>query len=483
MEPQIYEQLRIDRENLPTLLARLSSIAGDHRASRRATVVLPPPAADSSVDRFELSRAGSGAAAVLDRLLEEVVPGLPAIGGGRYLGFVTGGVTPAALLGDWVASLVDQNPISRLDSALPLALEDQAITMLRELLGLPATFRGSFVSGATMSNFVGLALGRQWAGHQLGVDVAEHGLPTGSALRVLSAAAHSSVGKACAMLGLGRDNVVPIPTQPGREAIEVAALAAERGRVDAPTIVVVNAGTVNTGDFDDIVAVAALRDEFDFWLHVDGAFGGFASVSPEFADLLKGWSSADSICVDLHKWLNVPYDSAAVFTRHRELQGQVFANSSAYLGKPGSDPEPIHLVPENSHRWRALPALCTMAAYGSEGYREIVERDCRHARILGGLVAESDEFELLAQVRLNIVCFTPRAAATAAQIEEYIARVRDDGRTFVTPTLLAGRPAVRAAFCSWETTATDVALVWQGLLAAARTAGYRAPIGTAPDPG
>ena len=199
---------------------------------------------------------------------------------------------------------------------------------------------------------------------------------------------------------------------------------------------------------------------------MDAAFGGFASLSPALQPLLQGWDCADSICIDLHKWLNVPYDSAVAFTRHRDLQGDVFANISAYLGRSAQEPEPIHLAPENSHRWRALPAWFSLLAYGAEGYREIVERDCLLARTLGERIQKSELFDLLAPVRLNIVCFAPRNRALCAQ---FIAAVRDSGATFVTPTVLHGIPAIRAAFSNWRTTDQDLEVIWAALVNAAET--------------
>jgi glutamate/tyrosine decarboxylase-like PLP-dependent enzyme len=262
------------------------------------------------------------------------------------------------------------------------------------------------------------------------------------------------------MLGLGRSALRPVDVLPGREAVDVARLdAALQALNGEPAIVVANAGTVDTGDFDDLRAIAALRDRHPFWLHVDAAFGAFAALSPGHAHLLDGLAEADSICVDLHKWLNVPYDSAVQLTRRRDLQTRVFQNSAAYLGPVNDDL--VHLTPQNSRRLRALAAWFTLAAYGREGHAEIVRRDLALAGLLGERIAAMPAYRLLAPVRLNVVCFT--LADDPAGIGQVAQAVTDSGEAFLTTTVYDGVPALRAAFSSWRTTEDDVDRVAEAL--------------------
>lgn len=474
--------LRMDLDQFPDLLTEAAEVSAGYLAGIGSQPAAGRRIAPDAGGLPGLRAAGEGASSALRLFEDTVLPGLAASAGPRYLGFVTGGVTPAAVVGDWLATALDQNVVSKLDGSAGLALETETLEMLRVLLGLPPEFNGVFVSGATMSNFVSLALAREWAGRRYGVRVGEQGVDSVSSPVVFAGSPHSSVGKALSMLGLGRASLRPVPLLSGREAMATDDLPALLDAETRPCVVVASAGTVNTGDFDSIDAIADLRASHDFWLHVDAAFGAFAGLSPATASLLGGWQRADSICVDLHKWLNVPYDSAVCFTRHRDLQLDVFANTADYLSHPGDDPEPIHLAPENSHRWRALPAWFSLTAYGAEGHREIVERNSRLAAELGARIEASSSYELLAPVRLNIVCFAPTAtgaeaaaeaeaeasdAAAAEVVAAVVEAVRDDGRTFVTPTKLFGRPAIRAAFSNWRTTGADLEVIWSALSAAA----------------
>ncbi|MEV6760382.1 pyridoxal-dependent decarboxylase [Streptomyces sp. NPDC051105] len=417
--------------------------------------------------RAALPERGEGGEGALARFAERWAPGLSASAGPRYLGFVTGGVTPASLTGDWLTSAYDQNAAGAAGS-WGTALERETVAWLAQLFGLGEAHSGAFVTGATMSNTVGLAIAREWLGERLGVDVSRAGSAALGPVDVLSGSPHSSVGKALSVLGIGRDRLRPVPLLPGnREAVDVAALDTALAALDGrPAIVVANAGTVNTVDFDDLRAIAALKEGHDFWLHVDAAFGAFAALSPAHAPLVAGLDAADSVCVDLHKWLNVPYDAAVQFTRRRDLQVAVFHNESPYLGPPTGDPDFLHLTPETSRRLRALPAWFSLTAYGRAGYREIVERNVAEARRLGAGIDALPDLRLLAPVRLNVVCFTLAENPTQERLDALGRALAASGETFLTPTVYGGVPALRAAFSNWRTTEDDTRRVLAAVAAA-----------------
>ncbi|HEY9046648.1 MAG TPA: pyridoxal-dependent decarboxylase [Ohtaekwangia sp.] len=411
----------------------------------------------------DMPEKGTSAVQALEYFKQHYASQITNSAGPRYFGFVTGGSTPAAVAGDWLVSAYDQNACGSNDSIAP-QVERQTIHFFKQLFGLDEIYFGSFVTGATVSNQIGLTLGRQWIGEQQGKDIAVEGAYSISPIKVFSATPHSSILKSMAILGLGKNSLVRIDTLPDREAIDIAALERELKAAQQPVLVVANAGTVNTVDFDDLEAIGKLKSKYIFWLHVDAAFGGFAALSSRYAHLMRGINFADSITIDAHKWLNVPYDAAMQFTRHKKTQLKVFQNSAAYLGDPEKSPDYFHYTPENSRRWRALPSWFTLKAYGREGHREIVERNCDVAYSLGEKLKASAEFTLLAPVRMNVVCFTLKhAGITFDDIRAYLNAVRDDGRVFFTPTLYKGIPAIRAAISNWQTEEADGQLAFDVL--------------------
>ncbi|MGC9544539.1 pyridoxal phosphate-dependent decarboxylase family protein [Streptomyces sp. UG1] len=457
----MHHVLADDLARLPELLQSACDFAARETADAAERPVAAPGRAPG---RAPLPQEGAGGDAALARFAARWAPGFSGSAGPRYLGFVTGGATPASVAGDWLTSVFDQN-LSGAGGSWAQELERETVAWLRELFGLGEAHSGTFVTGATMSNTVGLAIGREWLGERLGVDTSRAGAAALGPVDVLSGSPHSSVAKAMSVLGIGRDRLRRVPLLPGnREAVDVAALeSALADLAGRPAIVVANAGTVNTVDFDDLRAIAALKEHHDFWLHVDAAFGGFAALSPAYAGLVDGLDAADSVCVDLHKWLNVPYDAAVQFTRRRDLQVKVFHNASPYLGLPVGEPDFLHLAPENSRRLRALPAWFSLVAYGRAGHREIVERNVALARRLGEGVDALPGLRLLAPVRLNVVCFTLAGEPTEERVAALAQAVAESGEAYVTPTVYSGVPGLRAAFSNWRTTHSDTERVLEAL--------------------
>jgi glutamate/tyrosine decarboxylase-like PLP-dependent enzyme len=385
--------------------------------------------------------------------------------GPRFFHWVNGGGTPAALAADWLTSVYDQNTFAWESSPLGTRLEEISIDWLKDLFGLPASWGGVITTGATMANFTGLAAARRWWAERHGRDVDRDGFAGLPAVPLFSSGyIHVSATKALAMLGLGRDTVKRLSRDDiGRldvDALE-SALRALRG---APAIVVGNAADVNAGDFDPIGRMADLCERYGAWLHIDGAFGLFAALSPRTRGLVSGIENAHSVITDGHKWLNVPYDSGYAFVRDGALLAHAFALSAPYLPGPGEHANFGMLGPEASRRARGLATWATLRAYGRAGYRAMIERHLDLAQHLAARIRASDDLELVADVPLNIVPFRYRPRGVAAsQLDDLNARigraVLTDGRVYMGTTRYRGMTVFRPAIVNWRTTEKDVELI------------------------
>jgi glutamate/tyrosine decarboxylase-like PLP-dependent enzyme len=422
--------------------------------------VLPagaPDAADALAGA--LPEDGDGALAALTELVEYGLGAATRSSGPRFFHFVTGGVTPAAQGADWLASTLDQNAFSAVSSPLAVRLESVAIEWLLDLFGLPSSWGGVLTTGATTANFTALAAARRWWAEWHGVDVDERGFQGLPAPPIFSSGyVHPSATKALAMLGLGRGSV-RVLAEDAAGRLDTGSLERELASLDgAPAIVIGNAGEVNAGDFDPIERMADLAERYGAWLHVDGAFGLFARLTPRASRLAAGVERANSVISDGHKWLNVPYDCGFAFLRDPAPLHATFGFSAAYL--PGDELP----GPEASRRARSLAVWTTLRAYGRSGYRAMVERHLDLAQRLAERVDASPALERLAEVPLNIVCFRFRPPGVdESGLDELNARIGrallEDGRVYVGTTRYEGRVAFRPAIVNWRTTAADVELI------------------------
>ncbi|HEU4450293.1 MAG TPA: pyridoxal-dependent decarboxylase [Gaiellaceae bacterium] len=425
-----------------------------------------PAGVEEAAGRFggPLPEEGAGAVAALRELVagSDAATASP---GPRFFHFVTGGVTPAALGADWLTTALDQNAFSRVASPLATRVETVAVRWLLELFRLPPEWGGALSTGATGANLMGLAAARQWWGERHGRDVGAQGLAGLPPVPVLSSGfVHASARKALAALGIGRESVRTFSRDAAGSLDLPALTAALRELRGAPAILIGNAGEVNAGAFDPLGALADLAEEHGAWLHVDGAFGLFARITPRAAPLAEGVERADSVIADGHKWLNVPYDCGFAFVRDPALLVQVFGLAAAYLPAGEAEPNYGYLSPELSQRARSLAVWATLRAWGRSGYREMVERHLDLAQRLAARVDEADDLERLADVPLNIVCFRYRPAGVPeedldALNERLGADLLADGRVYVGTTSFAGRTAFRPAIVNWRTSEGDVDLV------------------------
>jgi glutamate/tyrosine decarboxylase-like PLP-dependent enzyme len=433
------------RERLPD--AHVGPRPGIDAHSLRAALGGPLPA------------AGEPADATIERLADAIEPGLVAMSGPRYFGFVIGGTLPAALAADWLTSTWDQNVGLFLGTPGAAVVEEVAGEWLVDLFGLPAGTSVGFTTGATMATFTGLAAARHAVLRRAGWDVEAGGLIGAPAVDVvLGADAHASVFEALRMVGFGRDRPVRVPSDDeGRmRPAELERVLRELGGRDRPTIVVVQAGEVNTGAFDDLDRIERIvRDEREgAWIHVDGAFGLWALAVPSMRRSLAGVERADSWTTDAHKWLNVPYDCGLAFIRDEAAHRAAMSISAAYLPPaPGQERDPFEYVPEMSRRGRGVPVWAALRSLGRDGVAELVERCCALARRMADGLAAEPGVAIVNEVTLNQVLV--RFDDDDDRTKEVIAAVQDDGTCWLGGTTYHGRGAMRISVSNWWTREAD----------------------------
>ncbi|KAL7275606.1 hypothetical protein RUND412_001438 [Rhizina undulata] len=445
-----------------------------------------------------LPSTGLGLKALTTHLTTDLLPALNASSNSaHYYGFVTGGVTPAALVGDIIVSATDQNVQVHLPAeTLSTVIEARALEMLLELFHLDKeTWLGrTLTTGATASNILGLACGREYLLQQrlptdTTLSVAELGILKAchkahvSDIQILAAGCHSSILKAAAVLGIGRSSVVDVtkawlPEEVWEFDLYELERELKRSAEGVANIVVVAFGEINTGRFNrQMSRIRELVDRWGGWIHVDAAFGIFVRVLEgdkemgEVAGWAEGLELAHSIAGDAHKVLNVPYDCGIFFTHTPHLLHRNLQNPAPYLSAPTSSasstsaptPSPLNITLENSRRFRALPVYCTLTAYGSDGYRALIRTLIIHARSIARFIYRHPAFELLPRVSgededaavgnvFISLLFRARDPALNKVLKE---KINSGGRIYVTGTKWRGEDAVRIAVSNWRVRADE----------------------------
>ncbi len=402
-----------DHDQLASALRLVEREAQAYLAGLDNALVRPPTTPGGAAP--PLPHEGNGSVQALTALIEAARDGATRSAGPRFFHFVMGGSTPAALGADWLTSTLDQVAFNWVSSPFAAQIEHVSLSWLKEMFGIPAEWSAVITTGATTGNLVGLAAARRWWGLQQGVDVDADGFSGLPPVPVFAGGyLHASAIKALAMLGIGRRQA-QVLTRDAAGRLDISALeSALRMEKNRPAILIATAGDVNSGDFDPLAEMAALADRYGAWLHVDGAFGLFAALSPLTRGLVDGIERAKSVSVDGHKWLNVPYDTGFAFVHDASLHAGSFGTTAAYLGAEAlARPVFGNLAPEMSRRARALPVWATLRAYGRDGYAQMVERHLGLAQRVARQVDEAPDLERLADVPLNVVCFQVSPARCA----------------------------------------------------------------------
>lgn len=404
---------------------------------------------------------GMGTSKTLMKLIQDGIKASVASSGPRFFHFVIGGVTPAAFGAEWIAVVLDQLAYAYVTSPLAVKLEILSLNWLKDIFEIPQSWGGIMTTGATMAMYVGLAAARQWYGEQFGINVFEDGIASlGKVPIFASDILHASGVKVLSLLGFGSKSIQKIANKSG--TFDLEELEKKLINLNSPSIIVAVAGEPNAGFFDPIPELVELAKKYNAWLHIDGAFGMFAKILPETSHLLKNSEMARSISVDGHKWLNVPYDCGFSFVSDQTLMAKAFRYSADYLPDSTDDEHVFGIMgPESSRRARSLAVWATLHAYGKSGLRHLIKRNLDHAKYLYELIEASTNFETLAELVLNVVCFRYNPGNKTAEQLDVLnttlgTRILEDGRVYLGTTKFEEKVALRPAIVNWRTKMEDI---------------------------
>ncbi|MDH3495510.1 MAG: pyridoxal-dependent decarboxylase [Gemmatimonadota bacterium] len=447
-------------------LARVQELAVDYlrRLPEREAFRRPP---DDVVRRFEaapLPKEGEPADRILADIERDVLPYSLGIGHPRWWGYVRASPSPFGMATDLLATTMNNNCSG--SAQIATYLEMTVVRWLAELVGYPPDAGGILLSGGSAANFVALAAMRE---AKL-PGTRQHGLRHLDRPPVVYVTyeTHSCIRRAVDLLGFGNDALRLLPTD-DRLRMDPAALAAavreDRATGRLPLCVVATAGTVNLGAVDRLTELREVARAEDLWFHIDGAYGGVLAALPELADRYAGLADADSLAINPHKWLYVPYEAGLVLVRDRNALTRAFATKADYLEVEEEDyfSGPLWFYqqgPQLSRAFRALKIWAVMRQIGLGGYRTLWRQDLATAAELRRLVAEHPRLELVGPSDLSIVCFRYVPAREDAQRlnRRLVDRIQKDGRLFVSGTTVNGTACLRAAILNFRTTAADAKL-------------------------
>jgi glutamate/tyrosine decarboxylase-like PLP-dependent enzyme len=406
--------------------------------------------------RSDLPQAPSDLAAVHREFMRDILPFATGNVHPGFMGWVHGGGTPVGILAEMLAAGLNANLGGR--DHVPVEVERQIVRWMQRIFGFPDSATGLFVTGTSMANFIGVVIARDT---ELGFQVRCAGV-AGSSKRLAaytSVAAHSCIGKAMDMAGLGSDALRLIAVN-GHHRMDLNAL---QKAIDedwaagfTPFLVVGTAGAVDTGAIDDLDALAGICRRERLWFHVDGAYGALAILAPDLAPRLKGIACADSLAFDFHKWGQAPYDAGFILVRDGVLHRNAFAASAPYLrkalrGLAAGAPWACDYGPDLSRGFRALKTWFTLKVYGTAALGRAISRTCALARYLESRIAETPELELLAPVELNVVCFGYRAEDAQRLNPRIVIELQESGMVAPSSTVIDGRLAIRAGIVNHRT--------------------------------
>jgi aromatic-L-amino-acid/L-tryptophan decarboxylase len=459
------------------LRAELHRVA-DWIASYRATIeerAIVPSVAPGEI-AAKLAEHAPAQRASMDELMREldavIMPGIVQWGHPAFLGYFGSTSNGPALLGEMIAAALNVNAMTWRTSPAATELEGVVLAWIRELVGLPESFMGIVYDTASVGLMHALAAARELTGGEVRRrGLVGRGAELGPMRVYASDQAHSGAEKAMIVLGLGEENVVRVRSD-ARFRMDVQALeraiADDAARGMRPMAVIATVGTTSTASVDPLAEIARVCRAHDLWMHVDAAYGGPLAILPERRDVMAGAELADSVIVNGHKWLFIPLDFSALYTRRPEVLRAVFSLTPEYLRGDAGANDVVNYMDygiQLGRRFRALKAWMVLRAFGREGLESRIREHCRLACLFAEWVAREPHYGVTAPVEMAVVCFRfepPNVSAERSDSlnERIVEAVNASGDAYLTHTTLCGRRAMRIGVGNVLTTERHLAHVW-----------------------
>ncbi len=439
----------------------------DYQARLRDYPVVPACRPGDLVDA--LPAQGPEHAEAMEGILRDfeqlIVPGVTHWNHPRFHSFFAISSSPPGVLAEMLTAALNMQHMLWKSGPAGTELEQVTLDWLRDWMGLSPGWFGEIFDTASTSTLHGIAAAREF----VAPDSRAKGNPGGLTV-YCSKFAHSSIDKACIMLGIGLDNLRKIDTDAQyrmRPALLAQAIREDRAAGRTPICVMPTVGTTGVTSVDPVREVVKVAHAEQMWVHVDAAYGGAAAIVPEFRHYLDGVDEADSMVVNPHKWLFTPVDLSCFYTRRPDVVRRAFSLVPDYL-KYDEDPRLVNLMDYGlplGRRFRSLKLWFAMRYYGNEGFVRMIRNHVSWSHRLAELIAADSRFELAAPVTMGLVCFRHRTSddATRAIVEA----INDSGFAFLSQTTVDGKYTIRFAIgtfsCTWE----DVEAVWQRVVSLA----------------
>jgi len=428
-----------------------------------------------------LPQAEQNPCTILDECREKVITNAICIGNPRFLGWILASGTAIGAFADGIASILNQN-VAVSGSGMATALELLVIDWFKEMLDYDPNAAGILLNGGSMANLTALATARNVTAD---FDIRTKGLQHGKTMIMyVSEEVHMCIPKAANILGIGMDNIrwVKVDDDFRLDIKDLQAkIIEDQNHGMIPFCVVATAGTVNTGAIDPLVSIADICQRYNLWFHVDAAYGGFAALSPNLKPLLKGITRADSIALDPHKWLFIPYEAGCILVKNPSHMIQTFSINAPYLHIKNTDSHSSKDIDfsdfglQLTRRFRALKIWMSLKQYGIQKYGRLINQNFYLTRYLAALVKESSDFEAVSPVTLSIFCFRyfPEDIRKKYQkleqlekeeIDEYLNRLNRviaeemllDHRAVLSSTVLKDTYILRVCIVNYRTTKQDI---------------------------